>query len=279
MQDDELRKIARKRVGFKRHLAVYIVIISFLGLVLYFSSRFFPWFLFPGVGWGMALIFHFLSAYGFMGDSLVIEREYQRLKSKITRMREKVKEKDEGLPIDNFKERKKIFVSRSEQMDRRGDDYFKGTREKRLVSSSLAIAWSGIFLIFFNFFHQYVAYYHYETVNHIGRWVNEPLLTERFNDVLPILSTTLVLSIIGNFMDILFDRYILRQAISVILHLFGLVTVLTFLFVFPFNFSVIVAPLAVRILSFLVPLAFIGIFIGLVIGMAIKAVKLIIALA
>lgn len=43
----ELRKIARKRVGFKRHLTIYIVVILFLGLINFFTSRHFPWFLFP----------------------------------------------------------------------------------------------------------------------------------------------------------------------------------------------------------------------------------------
>ncbi len=63
-EEEKLRKLARERVEFKRHLVVYIVIIGFLGLINLLTSRHFPWFLFPAGGWGIGLIFHFLAAYG-----------------------------------------------------------------------------------------------------------------------------------------------------------------------------------------------------------------------
>ena len=50
MEEEKLRKIAKERVEFKRHLVVYIVIIGFLGLVNLLTSRHFPWFLFPAGG-------------------------------------------------------------------------------------------------------------------------------------------------------------------------------------------------------------------------------------
>ena len=81
-EEEKLRKIARERVEFKRHLAVYVVIIGFLGLINLFTSRHFPWFLFPAGGWGIGLIFHFLSAYGPLGGAMSVEKEYQKLKKK-----------------------------------------------------------------------------------------------------------------------------------------------------------------------------------------------------
>jgi len=38
-KDQELWKIAKKRVGFKRHLASYIVINSFLSLLWFFTDK------------------------------------------------------------------------------------------------------------------------------------------------------------------------------------------------------------------------------------------------
>ncbi len=81
-EEESLRKVARERVEFKRHLVVYIVIIGFLGLINLLTSRHFPWFLFPAGGWGIGLIFHFLSAYGPLGGTMSEEKEYQKLKNK-----------------------------------------------------------------------------------------------------------------------------------------------------------------------------------------------------
>ncbi len=86
-EEEKLRKLARERVEFKIHLVVYIVIIGFLGLINLFTSRHFPWFLFPAGGWGIGLIFHFLAAYGPLGGVMSEEKEYQKLKEKQERHR------------------------------------------------------------------------------------------------------------------------------------------------------------------------------------------------
>ena len=82
MEEKELRKTARERVEFKRHLVVYIVVIGFLALINLLTSRHFPWFLFPAGGWGIGIVFHFLSAYGPLGGTVSVEKEYQKLKDK-----------------------------------------------------------------------------------------------------------------------------------------------------------------------------------------------------
>ncbi len=86
-EEENLRKVARERVEFKRHLVVYIVIIGVLGLINLLTSRHFPWFLFPAGGWGIGLIFHFLYAYGSLSGVMSEEKEYQKLKKKQERHR------------------------------------------------------------------------------------------------------------------------------------------------------------------------------------------------
>jgi len=86
-EEENLRKVARERVEFKRHLVVYIVIIGILGLINLLTSRHFPWFLFPAGGWGIGIIFHFLAAYGSLGGTMSVEKEYQKLKNKQERNR------------------------------------------------------------------------------------------------------------------------------------------------------------------------------------------------
>jgi hypothetical protein len=83
-KDQELWKIAKKRVGFKRHLASYIVINSFLWLLCFFTDKNddhvgIPWPIFPMLGWGIGLMFSFLGAYVFITYN-AIEKEYDKLK-------------------------------------------------------------------------------------------------------------------------------------------------------------------------------------------------------
>jgi uncharacterized membrane protein len=118
------------------------------------------------------------------------------------------------------------------------DAHFK-SRGGRITASAFAIAWSIVLLIFFNFFNQYIAYYHSETVGGITTWTRYPFFTEDINLWLPILTATLIISIIGHIILIILDRYILRELIHIIINAFSLWTVITLLSLFPFDFSVI----------------------------------------
>jgi uncharacterized membrane protein len=119
------------------------------------------------------------------------------------------------------------------------DRYFRSTRSGRIASSGAAIAWSAILLVFFNLFSRYLAFYQGETVDGGIKWNIYPLLTQDFRLVLPILNTVLLLSIVGHSIAIAFDRHILREIILIVLNLLGMAAVLTFLRIFPFDFSVI----------------------------------------
>lgn len=156
------------------------------------------------------------------------------------------------------------------------EHYFKSTRGGRITASVFAIAWSIVLLIFFNFYNQYIASYHSETINGITAWTRQPLFTEDINLWLPILTTTLILTIIGHIILIIFDRYTLREIIFVILNAFGLATVLTLLSVHPFDFSIIPNATAADAVYSGVIILLILISIGISISMLVRLIKLII---
>ncbi len=156
------------------------------------------------------------------------------------------------------------------------DNHSKSTRVQRLVSCNMAIVWSFILLIFFNFFRQYIAYYHHEIVEGVGQWMREPLLSTEFGTVLPILNISLVLSILGNGIMIVFDRYLLQQGISIILHVFSLAVILSFLRVFPFNFDVVPFSNAAQVLRIILTIVFIVAAIGLVVEIVVRIVRIVI---
>ena len=106
------------------------------------------------------------------------------------------------------------------------DAHFR-SRSGRITASAFAIAWSIVFLIFFNFFNQYIAYYHSETVDGVTTWTRYPFFTEDINLWLPILTATLIITVIGHIILIILDRYILREMIHIVINAFSLWTVVT----------------------------------------------------
>ena len=85
-KDQALWRLAKKRVKFKRHLAAYIIVNSFLWAIWIFSPKEqdesqYPWPLMSMLGWGIGLAFHFLGTFVFE-NSNAIEKEYDKLKSK-----------------------------------------------------------------------------------------------------------------------------------------------------------------------------------------------------
>ncbi len=59
---------AKKRVeemkAFYTHATVYVIIITLLILLNYFTTAF-PWVIFPAIGWGLGLTAHGLSAHQY----------------------------------------------------------------------------------------------------------------------------------------------------------------------------------------------------------------------
>ncbi len=93
-KDLQLWRIAHKRASFKSHLMVYIVINLFFWVIWYFTKRevstefngiHFPWPVWPMLGWGIGLFFHFMGAYVYTEENSV-EREYNKLKQKSNKL-------------------------------------------------------------------------------------------------------------------------------------------------------------------------------------------------
>jgi uncharacterized membrane protein len=159
-------------------------------------------------------------------------------------------------------------------------DYFRTTRGGRITSSSFAIAWSFALLIFFNFFNQYLAYYHLEKIDSVTRWVRYPvLITVDFNTWLPFLTTALVLSIIGHIILIIFDKYILRETILIVLNLFGIAVVSALLSIFPFDFSLIPNTTVASVLPVIITVVLICIAVGIGIAALVSFIRLIVNVA
>lgn len=92
--DEQLRYRAEKRVeeklGFRTHLVVYVAVNIFLFLIWLLTSLFaadgwiFPWFIFPLVGWGIAIVIHAFSVYGVSGSEerreAMIQKEMEKMK-------------------------------------------------------------------------------------------------------------------------------------------------------------------------------------------------------
>lgn len=94
VSEQDLRKKAEKRVeavqGFKQNLTAYVavnILIFIIWLVIALASNgeaWFPWFLFPLVGWGIGVAFHGWSVYGdrYGKDrEKQVQKEMERMKA------------------------------------------------------------------------------------------------------------------------------------------------------------------------------------------------------
>ena len=165
-----------------------------------------------------------------------------------------------------------------EKIRKKVDDALK-SREGRITASAFAIAWSIVLLVFFNFFHEYVAYYSADTVGGAVTWTRQTFFTSEIGLWLPILTTTLVISIIGHIVLIAVDRKFLRQAIHIIIDGFAMATVITLVTVFPFDFDVIPSTVATAATNIGVTVVLICIAVGLGISVLVRLIKLLVDLA
>lgn len=88
-RDEELWRIAKKRVSFKRHLASYIIVNGFLWALWYFTQghvdlgdiedKRVPWPIWSTLGWGIGIAFSYYGAY-HDNRSDNIMKEFQKLK-------------------------------------------------------------------------------------------------------------------------------------------------------------------------------------------------------
>jgi len=163
-----------------------------------------------------------------------------------------------------------------EDLGKRVEDYFARTRAGRIAGYSASIFWNVVLLIFFSFFHQYIAWYHVEPD---GSVTTLSMLTSDYFAWLPILVTALVISAAANILLITYDRYWLREIIQIILTVIGVVVVANLVSIFPFDFSVIPNATAVDIVPVVVTIVLIIIAVGLGVGALVRFIKLIVSVA
>lgn len=86
-KDPQLWGIAKRRALFKRHLSVYLVMNVFFWALWFIMGRRtygtdgVPWPVWPMLGWGIGLAFHFFGAY-VANEHASIEKEYRKLQNK-----------------------------------------------------------------------------------------------------------------------------------------------------------------------------------------------------
>jgi uncharacterized membrane protein len=165
---------------------------------------------------------------------------------------------------------------KDKEFGERVNDYFAGTRAGRIAGYSAAIFWNLALLIFFSFFHRYIAWYHIEPD---GSVLQLPLLTNAYFAWLPVLITALLLSIAAYIVLIIYDKYWLRKTIQIILNIIGVAVVVSLLQIFPFNFNVIPNNTAVYVTPIIVTIALILIAVGLGVAALVHFIKLIVNLS
>jgi uncharacterized membrane protein len=154
----------------------------------------------------------------------------------------------------------------------RVNDYFTGTRAGRIAGYSAAIFWNLVLLIFFSFFHRYIAWYH---IKPDGSVLQLPLLTNAYFAWLPVLITALLLSIAAYIVLIIYDKYWLRKTIQIILNIIGVAVVVSLLQIFPFNFNIIPNNTAAYVAPIIVTIVLILIAVGLGVAALVHFIKLI----
>ena len=202
----------------------------------------------------------------------------QKLDQKMDQFSKKAEEAGEKFG-KKAEEAGKEFGKKMEKAGERIDYHFKGTRGGRITGYSFSIFWSSVFLIFFNFYSRYIAFYNYEKIDGIKHWTSYPLLTSDFNQWLPIITASLITAIVGNIILIIYDGHFFRKVIHIAIGLFSLAATISLLVIFPFNFSAIPAHDLANLLTPNITVVLILTSVGIGIGIIVRFVKLMVAIA
>ncbi len=156
------------------------------------------------------------------------------------------------------------------------DDRSGSGRAGRAAGYGVTIVVNVILLVFFAFFHEYVAFYYSDSAGGITRM---PILTDAYFAFLPILVTALVITIAAYIVLIAYDRYLLREIIQIALAAIGVAVVANLLAVFPFDFSGIPDSYVAGIMPSVVTIALVVVAVALGISALVRFVKLMVVVA
>ena len=79
LTDKQIRELAHKRVEFRTHLIVYLLINASLWFIWLATGHGYPWPVWPMTVWGIGLLFHYMFEYRH-SRFLSEEEEYKKLK-------------------------------------------------------------------------------------------------------------------------------------------------------------------------------------------------------
>jgi len=167
-------------------------------------------------------------------------------------------------------------MEKKEYYDRNEYDSNRGSR---IAGYCIAITWNIIFIVFFNFFNRYIAYFESNTVEGVTTWTRYPLITDDFKTWLPIVTVALAVSIVGNIILIINDKRLIRDIVNIVLNLFGIAAVATLLSIFPFDFTVFPNNDLSNILNPTLTVVLILIIVGIAIGTLVRFIKMIVGIA
>jgi signal transduction histidine kinase len=92
------RKRAKAEIGFYTHLLSYLGTIAFLALLNLLTTRY-PWFIWPALGWGIGLFFHYLSVFG---TRMLRERYFEPAIEREVRREKAVLQTEKQASIDDL---------------------------------------------------------------------------------------------------------------------------------------------------------------------------------
>ncbi len=150
-------------------------------------------------------------------------------------------------------------------------------RNARIVGYGFAIAWCIIFIIFFNFFSRYIAYYEYNAA--AGNWDIIPFITSGFYIWLPVFNAAVIVAIIGNIILIINDSFYFDNIVNIVMHIFGIASVATLLALFPFDFSMLPNANLNQVIFPALRIVLIFIIVGLSIGVLVRFIRVIVKTA
>jgi hypothetical protein len=123
-------------------------------------------------------------------------------------------------------------------------------RAEEIVGYLFMILITAANLIFFSFFHKYIAWY---TTEPNGDTTRISLLTGDYFIWLPIVITASIVAIVAYSIFVFYDNYRFRSTVEMIISIIGIFVAGSLVFIFPFDFSVIpnataatVVPIVVR---------------------------------
>lgn len=121
MEEHEIVEKAKKKVKAKKdffaHLMTFVGVMVFLFVVNLLTSPDFWWVLFPFAGWGMSVLGHYFSVFGFFGfksddwEQKEIAKEMDRMKQQ--KYDPTFNDQEEILPDDRLELKERIRLRRN----------------------------------------------------------------------------------------------------------------------------------------------------------------------